>query len=447
MAKTISPAEVRRGSGSSSDVLLTINDVAVDPSNIIYLVVREWMYDDIRTPRIELVISDDGMFTDVNVPFRGKTIHLTMSRDKTQEAKEPGTFIDTDFTILDFQFVKSLGSAIGNNSLITISGMLKIDNWFSIVPDKAFVGKKSNDVLKAVCDEIGVVLNDSAQTTDVMNWLRINQTPGQFIQHIVTRANATTANDSVLFWIDINKTAYYTTISKMKTEAVIHETKYNVRYASATNIKDLVKEAKGDGVSEPDAKTTVWYTSLDFRNNQGTNVSIKGGTTFEDKLNFNTGTFYFGKGSDAGNQPPLSLTELPEYNQFANLLEVELNPDIDFPGVNNSLFSGSILTGQLDNVWGEGYISNPYKRSGSLSALYNNSVVVEVNPNIPTMIGDKVNIEVNSNVPNKDKSYKNSSLSGEYLITGCTYSKVEGFFKKFITCNRTGFNKQDVGEE
>jgi len=440
MATETSPAENRSGT-LQCDVILTIDDVNVDPSNIEYLVIREWLFDDVKTPRLELIIADDGLFTDMNIPYRGKIVSIKMTRDKVAEQDaNSGSYVDSEFVILDFNFVKQLGSAQSNNSSITITGILNIDNWFTIAQDQAYAASTSANVLSSVCSDLNLNLNDSSSVDDSMNWMRINQTPGQFIQHVVSRAKASTENDIVLFWIDIYKNAFYTTINQVLTDSILHDAKYNLDYYSEVNIGSLLDKTRAAGIEDNVAQTTIWYSSLEFRNNQGTNMIIKGGTTYEDKLNLNTGTFYLGKGSASDNPQPLTLNAVAEYNQFENLLSGSLNPSEIFPGVDNSLFSGSILTGQIDNVWGEEYISNPYRRSAALTALYNNSVVIEMSPNTSSMLAEKVNLTVHSNIPNDDNEYVNMSLSGEYIITGSTYALIDGFFKKFLTCNRTGFN-------
>jgi len=445
MANEVNPAEERSGT-LQCNVILTIDGISVDPANILYLAVREWMFDDVKTPRLELIIADDGLFTDVNIPYRGKIVSLKISRDKsTEDELTAGSYIDTEFTILDFSFVKQLGSAVGNNSEVTITGIINIDKWFIISQDAAFAGKTSANVLSDVCSDINVKFNDSSSVSDSMNWLRINQTPGQFIQHIISRANPTKQNDIVLFWIDIYKTAYYTTLDQLLSNNIVHDAKYNLEYYQEVNIKDLLFKTNRDGIEDNVAKNTIWYSSLEFTNNEGSSVITQGGKTYEDKLDFNTGTFYVGKGSSSSNEPPLKLSQVESYNQFETLLTGSINPDDIFPGVDNSLFSGSILTGQVDNVWGENYISNPYSRTSALHVLYNNKVIIEMNPNTAVLTGDKVNLEVHSNIPNDDGGYINASLSGEYLITGSLYVLIDGFFKKFLTCNRAGFNKPDIG--
>ncbi len=444
MANETSIAEVRSGTLQCS-VRVTIDGEPVDPANIETLIVREWMYDDVKTPRLELIISDDGVFTDVNIPYRGKIISVKISRDKSDEEDIfIGSYIDTEFVILDFNFVKELGSSPGNNSKIIITGIINIPNWFKLAKDMSFSKRTSSQVLSSVCSDVKLNFYNNSSVDDSMNWIRINQTPGQFIQHVVSRAKASKENDLVLFWIDIYKNANYTTLNNLLSDSIAHPAKYNLEYYQEVGIKDLLYKAKIDGIEDKEARNTIWYSSLEFRNNEGTNVVIKGGTTYEDKLNFNDGTYYLGKGSSSSNESPLKLNAVKNFNQYDNFLSGSINPGEIFPGVDNSLYSGSILTGQLDNFWGEDYISNPFRRSAALSALYNNSVTIEMNPNTPTMLGEKVNLEVHSNIANKDGNYKNAALSGEYLITGSIYALIDGFFKKFLFCNRLGFNSQDI---
>jgi len=446
MADEIIAAEERSGSGQC-DVILTIEDVNVDPSNILSLVVREWMYDDVKTPRLELIIADDGVFTDYSVPYRGKIIKVKASRDKMDKYEEnSGSYIDSEFVIIDFNFTKELGSAEGNNSVITISGILNIPMWFEILPDMGFEASTSSDVVESVCNEIGLTLNSAGAVADSMNWLRINQTPGQFFQHVLNRSKATNENDVPMFWIDIYQNAYYNNLFDMVETGIVHKASYNIRYATEVNVDDLITMGAADGVEDNEMKTTVWYTSLTFRNNQGSNVTIKGGTTKEAHIDMNTGTYSFGIGNTDGTVSPILFSDVVEYNQFENLLSTEIDPNEIFNGVDNHLYSGTILTGQLDNLWGDAYLSNPFVRSSALSAIYTNSVLVEMSPHTATMIGEKIDLDVNSNIPNEDGSYINASLSGEYLITGSIYLLVEGFFKKILITNRTGFNEQDLGE-
>ena len=44
------------------------NSIEFPPRNIIYMVIREWVFADSFIPRIELIIHDDGTYTDIIVP-------------------------------------------------------------------------------------------------------------------------------------------------------------------------------------------------------------------------------------------------------------------------------------------------------------------------------------------------------------------------------------------
>lgn len=440
------PSKARSGS-QECELTLTINDINVDPANVLYLAVREWMFDDSKVPRLELIIGDDGLFTDKEITYRGKIIKITLSRDKTDEYNVgSGSLIDTDFVILDFNFVKALGSNPGIMSEIHISALLNIPKLFEQLPNTSYENITSADAITNVLNEIGVDSQVSISVSDSMNWLRLYQTPTQFIQHVLSRSFESGDNNTGVFWFDIDKIGHYASITDMINNDEVKVAKYNIRYSTYVTLEELKTNAILDGYSETEALNTIWYTSLHIINNEGTNMTTGGSDLIESHLLLDDGTYKFGSGN-SNEESPITLSEPINYNAFESLLMGELNPNNIFKGTENAIYSGTYLTGEIDNLHSDSYIIAPFKRTIAIRAIYNNMITMEMSPNTSTVLGDKINVKVHSNInTSDDNDYVNASLSGEYIITGALYLMVDGFFKKILTLNRCGFNKTDLGE-
>ena len=347
-------------------------------SNIIHLAIREWAFDIV--PRFELILNDDGMFTEVYPIQDGDIVSVKIRKPAAAKA------IELDFIIMSYSAIAMHGNKFMQ---IAITGLLNITNFYSPIRYRSFHNMNSSSVLSQILTNEGnIALSSSISTNDTMTWIQTTSNM-DFCKHILRRAYL--ANDCPLLYADstgkFNYTSFKTEVDK-KEEGIaryditnysadkfqnnadlldywfnsysIHD--YNTyvntirNYGMIVNYYDTKKGKKSINIS--DTSTPLTQLTSKNSNNINTISNIKNmGYMTSDNVHANYYT-------------ALAQNEYYKYNMFGGyLLELNINalstprlmgkvnvilPSLVGPGNNETLSGDHIIIGVVhDAIHGE----------------------------------------------------------------------------------------------
>ena len=431
----------RANSAHGGRISVSIGDLIVDPVNIKYLVVREWAFDNSRIPRLELIIMDDGAFTDLELPHQGKIIELNIIKDKSDNVEESSLItLKGKYKIIDFEFQKSNSQQAGASFPISITALLDIPNIFNIAPNVSYENKDSKTVLKSVASEFGLEFTTNiAATSDSMNWLRINSSPLNFIQHVVERSFIS-ESDAALCYINKDKQLNYISINSAFSGEPI-KCKYNLHIALSNTIEESINRGKSINIEENEVMNSIWMSSYSIKNFSNSFELLNGGFSNNVSLiDISTGSWSV---PDGNSYPEASQkSSIIEVDNHAKLISTELDPNKTSFNGNRFIYNG-ILPGTIkysQNVYGIDYYHSKTTRKNVLSGLLGMPTTIEINSNMPISIGDILDVDVPASV-HLEEDDVSEILSGNYIVLGILYVVDNGFFKKILSIHRIGFNK------
>jgi hypothetical protein len=377
-----------------------INDVELIPQNIISCTIRSWVFDFL--PRLELIIIDDGLLTEVKPLKDNSTIHITFGRSINDEH-----LVDVEFTKQDHT-IDVISNKITN---IYLTGLLKTKNTFFPLYNRSFSKKTSKDVLKQIASDIGVkfITNHNFNTVDTMNWLQINQTNYDMVKHVLKHAYK--ADDTIFCYVDIEGKMNYTSL---KTEA----DKVDIIPARL----DLKKFS--ESILEDEDMSTLWYNTYDVKSIEGfSNLSKANGQRFSyfdgSSTEYKTQTISFNAPKLIDQEARSNKGETVEYTNFGQLF-----PNAKQKNVFNKYYEAQVL--------------NDYVKWG----FFNQSILINVNASKSINLFDKIAISI----PSLIEQNNNDVYSGEYLVGGITHQLSKGnIYSKQISLHRAGTNKAEFG--
>jgi hypothetical protein len=378
---------------------LYINDIELIPQNIVSCVVRTWIFDIL--PRLELIILDDGVLTEI-APITDSTI-IRISFSKNGDTSD---IIDAEFIKQDHT-VDNINNKISH---ISLTGIYKTSKTFYPLYNRSFHNKSSQNVLQTITREMGLtfVNVDNIKTTDNMNWLQINMCNYNMLKHVLDRAYK--PNDAIFGYVDINNTFNITSLNSGLNKSDIKYAKYDINKYSATILdnKDI---------------DTLWYNSYDIKNIEGyANNQFANGVMFS----------YFDYDERSIKNNKLLFNDTTVDNNIRSNNDPTINVNY------GSLFT-KIQQRNVFNKYYESQLLNKYKKW----AFFNQSVLLNINSITDVNLFDKILLSIPSKIDNNI----NEVYSGEYIVGGIVYilSKND-IFRKQVSLHRVGTNKSDIGK-
>jgi len=373
-----------------------IDEIEIVPENILSLTIREWILD--LSPRLELVLNDDGMLSEVFNIDDNANIRVELAKNISDENP-----IELDFMVQDYN-VTTLGN---NRSLvIEITGLINSKALFTPIKNRSFSNRSSINTLSVIADECGLTFNamNNVRTSDNMTWLQINQNNFDFIKHVTKRSYK--SNDALFCYCDIYNNLNFASLRLECTKAEV----INARY-------DLYNFSKNEFENTEDANT-LWFNYYDY-----TNLSGK----YNKTNNYGRKLSYY------------DLNDIVSEEVVSNesLLAETTLKDKDLAGKTVRQDTYGI---QSDNVHDNYHLAlsqNDYFKKNFCSFVLS----INVNPIKQVKLFDLIDVMIPS-LPNYSTHEMNDILSGKYIVGGIMYNVTKnGIMKKQLMLFRDGVNK------
>jgi hypothetical protein len=439
--------EQREDATNKAKISIKIDGYIVESTSVDRLVIREWALDEYRIPRLQLSIFDDGLFTDLIVPYQGKKIEIYVCRDYTEgfEATK-GNSIITTFNIIDFKYIRNIALEAGAPSLLRLTAVLDVDNLLNLKPNTTYEKSSSLDVMRSMANELNLeFFSNITNSDDTMNWICSNSSTPEFMQHVVKRSYLGEA-DASLCYIDVNKVLNYNSIKSTIENSPRINAKYSTALSTAITINDLIERAKLENISEEEALTTCWFASTDIINMSSSigllNNSYENNILYSDLRSDQWSV----TGIDKSN-PGVNNVSSKIINAREDILSTDEDPDKNSLQSNKVIYNGVLPNERIDgeNVYSDSYFTSKTSRKNILSSVIGNNIMIEVNPNISVQNMQIINLEVPSQVQ-LEPGLTSEPLNGEYIVLGMLYMLDNGFFKKFLSLHRVGYNTSTLNE-
>ena len=381
-----------QGQGVNFYCDLKIKGKQIITSNIISLSIKEWIFDIV--PRIELLINDDGMLTEVFPLQDGDQIIV--------ELKKPSDTVSINmaFSLLTY----TAGAMHGNKFMqIMMTGIMTVKDFYSPVRYRSLHNVNSKSALRQIVEaEGGVPFSSPVSTTDTMTWLQTTSNM-DFCKHILRRSFV--ADDCMFLFADtsakFNYTSFKTEIGK-EVEGLAHFDidKYSADvFENAADQKDL------------------WFNTYNILDmNTIENINRNYGTVFS---YYNT--------SSGPKAKPLIKTDHP----LTDLSAKDQNKMFDISYRTNS---GYLTEGNMHPNYYEAMAQNEYLRHNWLGGF-----TLELNIN--SLSHPRLLSKVHVIVPSVVGPGNNETLSGEYMVVGIVHdANIGEIYKKRVVLARNGFN-------
>jgi hypothetical protein len=370
---------------------LKIKGQEIAAPSILSLTIREWVTDIL--PRIELIINDDGLLTEMLPLEDNDIINVVIAKHDEDDNR-----IELDFNLGDFQF----GIMSENKrTVISMSGFLKVTDMF-VLKSRSFKNKNSKDILQQIANENKISFDNpqGISPSDVMTWYQSTQSNFNFIKHVLQRSNI--SNDAIFFFGDSRNKFVYTSLKKELQKKDSITARYSINNYMRNDLP-------------PEDKTSIWYNSYDVVNY----------SSFYNKINtYGTRYVYYN----------LSDVVSKDYTTSTKRTEVYYKDKDLANKVVQQKFFGTISVNTYDNYF-ESLVRNDFLKNEFLSQ----SIMLNINSLYPVKLFDKIDL----NIPSMFESdQSNEVYSGEYLVGGIIHQvSSNGIYKKMISLHRNGMNK------
>ena len=186
-------AEFGQLAGQHFYCILTIKGTDYNPSNLMYLISREWVFNVL--PTIELQFLDDGYLNEVSPLEDGEDIQISVAKHEDDVEVMELTFS------MDNYEVGILGD--NNKSIVTLTGHLKADDMFT-TKTRRFPRQNSEAVLQTISDEAGFNFKNPHKIApaDNMIWYQLGISNFDMIRHVMKRAYI--PNDTIFAYANTN---------------------------------------------------------------------------------------------------------------------------------------------------------------------------------------------------------------------------------------------------
>lgn len=372
---------------------ISINEVEFLPQNIEVLHIKESIFNIV--PTLELVFRDDGTFLELFPLQENDEIKVSLSRTNEKDLN-----IAASFSLQNYN-VSNLDGDSQRMCLISLTGLLKIDNLYHPALTKSFKNKSSIDVLKSIATDCGLTSVVRISTSDLMNWLQLNQSNLSFMSEVTE--NAFKSDDVPLMGITRDKEMIVTSIGTESKRSEIAKCFFDPIQALNTGLDDKQKKA-------------VYFNNYDI-------VDIAG---YANKMG--------GYGMEYS-QYDLTDNKVFTLGQKAHKFSEYLDKDKD-NNKNPSENFGAYIYNQ-DNVH-----RNMFQAKAQnyyfIREFFKVGLVLHVNPINKVKLFDVLDVQF----PSFGAEKKNGEmLSGKYLVGSIFHQASKaGFYRVALTLYRNGFN-------
>jgi len=382
-----------------------IKDVEIFANNIKLLEIKSWIFD--LVPRIDLVIMDDGLFSDKFPLEEDDIIEVQLALTKDQE--EP---VVAEFQLQTYQINNSSPGDL-NASMITISGFLKNEQLFNPVRTRAFRDRTSSEVVEEIAEEIGLEPNIKVDSNDVMKWLQIDLTNAEMLRH-VTEKSYHRDNDANFCYSEINNEMTYISLK----DALDADVKFNASFKPKRVIN---KSGFFADTTEETDEIPIYYMDYNFLNISGLRNKSHGyGMTLN----------YYDLDEDVNIEMDSDSHPLTT-NSWKTKDNIGLTSKHISRGVQSANVHGNYMKGQLQQE----YMKNQF---------FTSYLMITIKPVLGIRLFDKLFL----NLPTQDNQSINNVHSGEYIITNITHTaSSEGLYTMTLVLSRNGMNATESLEE
>jgi len=389
---------------------LFINNNEIPASDILSLVIREWLLSESIVPRLELTMIDSGRLSDADLPINKSEIKISISKSEESIDDEEMFFYVSDVEIINTP-------SKNGQRIIKISGLLKIDNLFKI-GSSAFTGN-SVKVISDIADELNLefVKKNNISAQDNMTYFKLNQNNLSFLQHVLDRSYI--GEDDLLFaFISINNTLNALSLKSAISAKPLWTLKYNVELATSKSEDEFKNLIEKLGIKED--KSTIYYSNFGLINKSGSFYNSGGYSIKNSFYDINKKEIIE---TESNSSLKLNKTD------YDNINENKITAKFNYSGVSN-----------LYNTY-EGYDQANSNKENLILSLFAQTLEVEIDSFKTPEIGDSIEIfiptksEVNSEL-------NNEILSGKYIIISRLKTLTKSsILKKRIIIARVGTNK------
>jgi len=367
-------------------------------SNIIQLVVREWIFD--LVPRIEIIVNDDGVLTEIYPLKDGDLIELQLAKNDEDEP------IDLEFLIMGWYS----GSMIGNRfNQLQIVGVMKVDGFYSPSRTRAFRGVNSFDViLQIVNSEGGRTVNkpNNVSPNDVMTWLQTGLSNMDMCKHVMKRAFI--PDDALFLYGSTNGEFSFTSL------------KSELGSRSSRNAWFDLEKYSAESFDEPADQQDLWFSSFNIFNYSSIeNIRRNYGIAFS-YYDINEGK----------KQVLISDSSSP-------LAEESTQSESNNEAYVNGFSFGCLPPDNVHEKYFHGIAQNDYYRHQFFSGYL---LELDINALAKPKLFEKINVQI----PSVVEEGENGPLSGEYLVGGIIHEISRGeLYHKRVELFRNGINKSE----
>jgi hypothetical protein len=385
---------------------LKIKGHQVISERIVHLTIKEWIFDIV--PRIEIILTDDGTFTEVYPLQDGDIISVEIKKNT----------LDIPSTILQFDLIGYTFGAMSGTKFtqIIIAGALHVENFYSPIYTRSFNNKNSVTVLKQLLKTEGKSnLYFSVPTTDVMTWLQINISNIDFCKHILKRSYI--ANDTMFLYADTSSNAASTGIGNVTSgfnyTSFKTEVDKNIEGTARCDLRNYSADAFEDAADYKDFWFNT-YNVFDFH-------------AYINKVR-NYGVSYNYYDTTSGRiAPEISDTTAP-------LSDLTAKDKTKAGQMAHNFDLGYFPTGNVHSNYYKALVQNDYLKSNFFGGY-----ILELNIN--SLGKPRLFSRVNVIIPSMLGPGSNESLSGNYIVAGIVHDLGQGMqYKKRMALMRNGFD-------
>jgi hypothetical protein len=411
-------AEVKQQSGHDTSFdqnfycQLFVKEVSIPPKNIIYLGIREWVLE--LSPRLELVFNDTGIFSEIFPLVEGDEIVVNIAKHPNVKSKQ---HLEAKFKVQDSS-VKSSGN--NQTYIISLTGILAVDELYYGIKNKAFKNKTSKKVLEEVCSECNLDFESKITPSDQMNWYQLQINDYDFIKHVLARSYV--PDDGVIGWIQIEVPDFDASSNlEYRNKLFVTSLKTAAQCQTITTARyDIYKTTESEFETDEDERT-IWYNSYEIDNRSGhlNKLSNFGNSlTFYDLEELQSDTVQKWETFFESGKPEKSFQD-PNY-----IGQIVKNYTF---GVQNNVFEN----------YHKAIVQNSYFKK----LFFGFNIVITVNSLTNVRLFDKIKLVIPT-TNNFNPGDVNEMYSGNYLVGGVIHSvSKDGIYFKQVVLFRDGYNE------
>jgi len=372
---------------------LSIKGSDVQNVAVANITIREWVFDTL--PRIEIDLSDNGRFTD-QIPLEDNDeIEIEINNFASEEPPIKSTFI-----LQDWEF-KNSGPGKSQQTLITLTGLLKTTDMTFPIKRRIFASRNSQEVFETIAGEAGLDFESKVTPKDEMNWIQMESSNHDFLRHVLYRSYVGD-NDTPFLYTDRKGKMTYTSLRKeLGKEQEIKRFVFNIQSAVLNSQTKNEEETEELLEEEREQEGNIFYFfNWKFKNMAGTfNKTNSYGRSFN----------YYDLSDDIHREittddHPLSMHSLKD------------KANVETPTIVHSDNYGIQDNSNVHENYHLAFTQNKYLRDNFFSSY----LMIYTRPNDNIKLFDLVNIEVPSLLPietNVDEVH-----SGRYIVGGIIHN-------------------------